>query len=101
MDSERTLHLLEELEKMGFNDDAFGRLHHKRETITGMRKYCVDHPTRSFGEANERVYERLAFVLNASKELKLSRDQAQLFNTLAEAAFDAIPPNPKGAAKAT
>lgn len=95
MNSERTLQLLEELEKMGFDDDAFGRLHHKRETITGMRKYCEDHSSRIFSEANERVYERLAFVLNASRELKLSRDQTQLFNTLAEAAFDAIPPNPK------
>jgi hypothetical protein len=95
MDSKRTLQLLKELEEMGFDDDAFGRLHHKRETISGMRKYCEDNPNRIFGDANERVYKRLSFVLNASKELKLSCDQTQFFNTLAEAAFNVIPPSPK------
>jgi len=32
---EETLKLLDELEKFGFNDDAFWRLHHWRERRTG------------------------------------------------------------------
>jgi hypothetical protein len=96
MDANQTLQLLAELKKMGFGDAAFGRLHHKRENISGMEKYCEDNPERKFSGNNTLVYRRLAFVLNACKGLEIPTDrtgQIQLFNTLAEAAFNAIPPS--------
>ena len=96
MDANQTLQLLAELKNMGFGDAAFGRLHHKRENISGMEKYCEDNLKRRFSENNALVYRRLAFVLNACKGLEIPTEQTgqiQLFNTLAEAAFNALQPS--------
>jgi hypothetical protein len=89
---EETLKLLDELEKFGFNDDAFWRLHHWREkkdrrraTIKAHRAYCEKHEVFRTGE-NPLVQERLQKVLSDYKS------QPSYFNHLAEEAYRAIPP---------
>jgi hypothetical protein len=56
------------LQRLGFTDQAFWRLHHFREkgkkaTINGVRSYC--EKTNSFlgGGNNERVYQHLKRLL--------------------------------------
>jgi len=63
-DPKGTVRLLDDLCKLGFDDEAFWRLHHKKEvgkkeTIRGFRKYCVG--TRRFREfdTNCFVHRRL------------------------------------------
>ena len=66
-----TLGLLDELQRLGFNDDAFWRLHHFRrvgrpDSIARHRNYCMGLKRGVFnpGSENERVALRLSFVLD-------------------------------------
>src|SRR5260370_15530232 len=72
VDPKRTLALLDELQKLGFNDEAFWRLHHfrhrKRETIARFPAYCEKTSAFLPDGANERVHRRLAFVLKTYPE---------------------------------
>ena len=101
---QETLILLEDLENLGFSDDAFWRLHHKREptavraeplreTIKNFRRYCEQLKTDAFefdGE-NERVHKRLAFVLKIYRGIGFAKNQSNVFVALAEASFEVIP----------
>jgi len=95
IDPRRTLDLLNELQKLRFNDEAFWRLHHfrqrkkpKKATIASFRAYCEKTSAFLVDGTNERVHRRLAFVLeNFSKPYS-----RKSFVDLAEAAFDKIPP---------
>jgi hypothetical protein len=94
-----TVKLLNELEMLGFNDEAFWRLHHRRlsghkDTINAHRKYCLSLKTGSFipGEDNALVTERLVYVLEIYRAAELPNGNAGAFIALAEAAFRAIPP---------
>ncbi len=68
----RTIELLDQLEKLGFADDAFARLHHRilhgeSETIRNMCNYC--RGIRSYVRVgnNARVRMRLEFVLEKAR----------------------------------
>lgn len=98
----QTLKLLDELQKLGFSDDAFWRLHHKREptahrrqpqreTIKDFRRYCEGRQTFDpFGE-NARVHERLVFVMSIYTDVGFAANEPNVFIALAEASFKAIP----------
>jgi len=50
MDLKETIRLLDELQGLGFTDDAFSLLHHfrlvgRKATINRHRKYCEGHET--------------------------------------------------------
>ena len=63
-DPKGTVQLLHDLGELGFDDDAFYRLHHKREvrireTIGGFGKYCLDTKRFQKGGTNYFVHWRL------------------------------------------
>jgi uracil-DNA glycosylase len=92
VDPKRTLALLDELQKLGFNDEAFWRLHHfrregRRATIAPHRAYCEKISAFRPDGTNERVQRRLAFVLKTYREPGNTKN----FIMLADAAFDKIP----------
>ncbi len=95
------LELLHTLEQLGFNDDSFWRLHHfrlrgKRETISGFRTYCRKISEFSPTGTNERVCERLSFVLQAYRDRGLPPNQTGIFVELAVEAFSKLPPHNTG-----
>ena len=93
-----TLGLLDELQRLGFNDDAFWRLHHFRrvgrpDSIARHRNYCMGLKRGVFnpGSENERVALRLSFVLDTYRRSGLPSGETSAFIAFAEAAFWAIP----------
>jgi hypothetical protein len=94
LDPEQILKLLAELKKLGFNDEVFWRLHHfrarKRETIASFRSYCEKTPVFRAGGANQRVGQRLAFVLARYRERNLPPGNTPVMIDLAEIAFREI-----------
>ncbi len=91
-DPRGTVQLLDDLCKLGFDDEAFWRLHHKkeggvRETISRFTKYCLDVRTFQIGGSNYFVHWRLFSLLRT--RLSGSTDA---FETLAEDAYQQIPP---------
>jgi hypothetical protein len=98
MDPKRTLELLNELEELGLNDEAFWRLHHfrpqKRETIAGFRAYCEKTSTFRPGGTNERVHQRLALVLKTYHDSGLPPGNTKVLIALADAALVEKPLRP-------
>ena len=94
--TKRTIELLDELESLGFDDHAFGHLHHFRvlrgvyDTITAHRKYVEKHTYLLADGNNEKVQRRLELVLNAYKAGPFKRG-APVFLALAQAAVDELP----------
>jgi hypothetical protein len=90
----QTLALLDELQALGFPDDAFSRLHHfwpKRERPASFRAYCRKTATFAPFSRNRTVHRRLAFVLQVYRERTLAPGNAQLFIDLAAEAAMRIP----------
>ena len=94
--------LIEQLSFLGFDDEAFWRLHHfrssnKKETIGSFIGYCEkmlrSNPLSRFqpGGTNEQVGNRLAFVLETYRRLGISKGRLEVFNLLAETSYLAIP----------
>lgn len=94
--TKRTIELLDELQREGFGDSAFGLLHHflvtrgKMDTIARHRKYCSERESLRAGGTNEKVQKRLQLVLNAYRAGPF-RGGAPVFEKLAEAAAREIP----------
>ena len=93
MGPKQILYILDELQKLGFNDDAFCLLHHKqetgkRETIKGMRSYCEKTEAFTVDGNNERVLQRLEFVLKHIRDPENKKD----FIELAKQSYKLIPP---------
>jgi hypothetical protein len=94
--SQRTIQLLDELEALGFNDHAFGHLHHFRatrgvyDTIAAHRRYAEKTQEFRKGGTNEKVQRRLELVLNAYKAGPFTR-RAPVFLALSQAAVEEIP----------
>lgn len=93
-DPRRALRLLDELESIGFTDQAFAVVHHfgSKEKIQSFRNYCETRP-KAFqeGGTNSDVVRRLEAVLRMLWGAGLtSRDEA-LFVCLARAAVVEIP----------
>jgi hypothetical protein len=91
-DPKDTLLLLDRLESLGFDDDAFAALHHFRnagraDKIASHRRYC--EKTDRFGAdgENERVQRRLRLVLSAYLLAGFESGRSDVFRALAEAAF--------------
>jgi len=94
--TKRTIELLDELEALGFDDQAFGHLHHFRatrgvyDTIAAHRRYAEKTAEFRKGGTNEKVQRRLELVLNAYKAGPFTRSKP-VFLALAQAAVDEIP----------
>jgi len=93
----RTIELLDELEKLGFNDWAFGRLHHfrtngKRATIETHRKYCENIGFFQRRGESEVVERRLELVLDAYRKGGFQSGRSDVFAALADATFHELPP---------
>ena len=96
-DPKRTIELLGELEKLGFNDWAFARLHHfringKRATIHAHRKYCEGIASFQGGGENEVVQRRLELVIDAYRKGGFQSGRSDVFAALADASFHELPP---------
>jgi hypothetical protein len=100
MDPKESIRLLDVLERLGFTNDAFWRLHHfriegRKPTINAHRKYCAgisffaDGSTN--GLTNGLVQERLKLVLQAYRGGGFKSGKAKVFAALAEAAFLDMP----------
>lgn len=91
-----TLTLLDDLERLGFDDQAFARLHHwravgKDETIRAFRAYCEKHDDFQADGNNARVAQRLELVLKAYTQGGFTSSRREVFITLAEAAWLEVP----------
>ena len=100
MSVKQTLERLNALDKLGFNNEAFWRLHHFRdkgteETIGSFRGYLERNLNENVnytpGVHNNNVRARLDFVLNTYIKLGLSHGQTKVFVALADASFYGIP----------
>lgn len=95
--TKRTLELLDDLEKLGFENSAFAQLHHFRvtrgidDTIEAHRKYCGEHLSFQPGGLNDKVQLRLALVLSAYLCGRFSSGRKEVFVALAKAAVEEIP----------
>ena len=90
-----TILLLDKLEKLGFSDDAFAKLHHFRdkgvnETIASHRKYCQKVDVLYENRNNHLVQQRLELVLSAYLSGGFKSNKSIVFVHLAEAAYQEI-----------
>jgi hypothetical protein len=95
VDPNTTILLLDKLEELGFNNDAFAALHHFKEkgradTIAEHRAYCIETDSFQDGSANARVQQRLKLVLAAYQLGGFQSSRAEVFRCLAEAAYSEI-----------
>lgn len=94
----RTIELLNELQRLGFDDGAFSRLHHfrlkgRRDTIEAHRKYVVERGELRDGDSNEELQRRLEMVLKAYRGAGFTSGSPFVFAALAEATFLELPPS--------
>jgi hypothetical protein len=98
MSESETIAILDALEDMGFDDDAFRRLHHwgihaqgnhKKPSIKAHREYCIG---RSFlaGDNNEIVEARLRFVLTTYQRMNVEIGNKNVLIALSDAAYFGI-----------
>ena len=92
-DPQQTVRLLNDLEKIGFSDEAFNKVHHYREngtftTINAHRKYCesLTH-FFNYGSNNCLVQRRIQIVLNAYRGGGFNSARPEVFVALADAAY--------------
>ena len=91
---------LDELEKIGFGDTAFSRLHHfctkkRAETIGGFQGCCLKRASFRRG-SNLRVVERLRYVFDEYCRSGSPPGDGARLEALADKAFQliSIPPVP-------
>lgn len=103
--AQKTIDLLDQLSKAGFDDSAFWRLHHARlrnwkESISAHRDYCKKIAASSGvfldDSENERVQRRLAWVLAKHEKSGVQHGDASHFQNLADLAFEGLPPKKAG-----
>lgn len=93
-DPKEALRLLDELEALGFDDQAFALLGHLRDagrsdTIAAYRQYCRDLKGRfESGGVNEAVQKRLKMVLAAYRRGGFQSGRDEVFRHLAQAAWE-------------
>jgi hypothetical protein len=92
-DPKRTIELLNKLGRLGFNDQAFERLHHMGlgETIARHRDYCERTHRFLLDSNNARTQERLELVLDAYRCAGFKSGKHEVFVALAKAARAEIP----------
>lgn len=91
----QTIAYLDELQALGFTDEAFSKIHHFREkredhSINTHRSYCEKTDSFQDGGNNERVQIRLEIVLNYFKAYHAGNPA--MFIRLADAAYALVPP---------
>jgi hypothetical protein len=91
-----TLALLDELESLGFSDEAFSTLHHfvQPERIVSHRRYCaglVEERASFRTNTNKLVQRRLAMVLAMYRAGPFASNDPQIFVHLAQAALLEVP----------
>jgi hypothetical protein len=97
---QRTVELLDELETLGFTNEAFWRLHHfrdkeKKDTIHVHKSYCEKRGSFRGREEdcnNERMQVRLEMVLKCYKAYH--NGHPDMFTRLADAAYCMVPALP-------
>jgi hypothetical protein len=95
-DPVRTLKLLNELEGLGFGDEAFALLHHfaTPERIASHRRYCEmlsDKGALFRTNSNRLVQQRLTMVLAMYEAGLFTSGRPGVFRHLAEAALLEVP----------
>ncbi|HWH83286.1 MAG TPA: hypothetical protein VNU71_13735 [Burkholderiaceae bacterium] len=95
-DPAQTLRLLNELEGLGFADEAFATLHHftKPERIANHRRYCealVDEQATFQTSTNKLVQRRLVMVLAMYRAGQFASNDPGVFVCLAQAALLEVP----------
>ena len=95
IDPKVTVELLDNLEDLGFNNDAFAALYHFKEkgradTIAEHRAYCIENESFPDESLDARVQQRLSLVLNAYKLGGFKSRKPEVFRCLAEAAHSEI-----------
>ncbi|SRR5713101_2027034 len=93
-DPKLTIKYLDELQSLGFTDDAFSKIHHFREKgeshpINPHRAYCEKTDSFQDGGNNERVQIRLEIVLKYFKAYHSGNPA--VFARLADAAYVLVP----------
>lgn len=91
---QRTIRLLDELEPLGFDEEAFQTLHHgERVTIARHRDYCSKTGTFKDDRNNSHVQRRLEIVLRAfwAGGFDASKPERKVFHALAQAAVAQVP----------
>jgi hypothetical protein len=93
VDTNTTILLLDELEELGFNNDAFAALHHFKEkgradNIAEYRAFCIETDSFQDGSANARIQQRLKLVLTAYQLGGFQSGKPEVFRCLAEAAYN-------------
>lgn len=88
-----SLRLLDELQALGFDDEAFSALHHfsvkpgrNGDTIERHRRHLIALGSGNVRAANERVQRRLRLVLDTKRQVP-----SRSFLDLAKFAVDRIP----------
>src|SRR5271154_4425035 len=94
MNPQRTVELLDELETLGFTNDAFWRLHHfrktdKKDTMGSHKSYCEKTGLFEDNGNNERVQARLEMVIKCYKAYY--NGNPGMFPRLADAAYCMVP----------
>lgn len=94
MNPEQTIAYLDELEQLGFTNEAFWRVHHfrdkgERDTINSHRGYCEKTGSFQAGSNNERVQKRLEIILTCYKSYH--QGNPSIFPKLADATYCLIP----------
>src|SRR5436305_2313490 len=93
-DPQQTISYLDELQQLGFTNEAFWRVHHfrekeERETINHHRAYCERIGAFRESDNNALVQERLALLLKYYKAYHSGNPQ--IFPDLADAVYRLIP----------
>lgn len=79
---------IDTLQRMGFDDEAFRRLH--SDSMDGFYRYSKGVHRFRDDETNHRVHQRLTYVLSGCPAGTLPKGKN--FQMLAEEAFRLIPP---------
>ena len=97
---EHTFELLNELCLLGFDDAAYGALHHfreirkRRDTMAEHKAYLIDRVCTGFlqrNKGNHEVQLRLELVLKNFNTRGLKADAPEVFLQLANEAYQVIP----------
>ncbi len=80
------LFLLQELQKLGFPNEAFRRIHHASDSIHGFSSHCRKIGGFQSGSKNEVVFRRLAFVLERYRAGGFTASDTAAFIELAQLA---------------
>lgn len=89
----RTIRLLDELVRLGFNNEALHKVHHDvTSTIESNRDYCAKHEQFT-SETNSDVQKRLEIVLHAfwGGNFSYHARTPKVFLALAEASIAEVP----------